>query len=510
MRPARSAPAAAENAEVGQLAGHGPPLPALARQPVASAMLALAVVLTVASQRYGYHRDELYFRMLRPGWGYVDEPPLTPLLAKGFSHLLADQPWAMRIPATAATVASVLVVALITRELGGGRAAQTLCAWGYAFAALPMIMGHALLTSTIDLPVWPLVLLFVIRAQLRQQPRWWLAAGLVVGPSMYNKLLVAVLLVAVAAGLVLVGPRRVLRSKWVLAAAALALVTGAPNLVYQATQGWPQLSMGRALAAHNAGDVRVIMWPFLLVILGPPLVPIWVAGLVSLVRRPEWRPIRFLAAAFPVLLVLVFVMGSQFYYPFGLLAVLYAAGCVPAGEWLSGRHGQLVFAGVALNAAVSVLIALPVIPLSVLGSTPVPAINQVARDTVGWPTYVRQIADVYATLPPTGRARAVIVASNYGEAGAVDRYGPRYHLPAVFSGQNQLFYQARPPASANVVIFVGGHLDDARSRFRACVVAGRLDDAVGVDNEEQGKPIAVCREPIGGWAAVWPALEHKD
>lgn len=482
-------------------------LPAVAHAPVLGAMAALAVLLTATSSRYGYHRDELYFRMLRPAWGYFDEPPLTPFVARLTTHL-ADAAWALRIPATIATVVSVYVVVLITRELGGGARAQALCAWGYAFASLPLIMGHALLTSTLDLPVWPAIVLFAIRAQLRGEPRWWLAAGLVVGLDMYDKLLVAVLLVSLGAGVLLVGPRRLLVSRWVLGGLALGLLVGLPNLVYQAANGWPQLEMGRALAADNAGEVRIIEIPFLFVILGPPLVPVWIAGIVALWRRPEWRPIRFVVAAFPPLLVLVFAMGSQFYYPFGLLVVLFAAGCVPTAAWMTGRRRGLVVAGVALNAVVSILIGLPVIPLAHLGSTPVPAINQVARDTVGWPTYVRQVARAYATLPPQERRHAAILASNYGEAGAVDRYGPRYGLPAVYSGLNELWFQARPPASVTTVVFVGGQTLYAWRLFDSCRILGALDDGVGVDNEEQGEPIAVCRDPVGGWPAVWPALKH--
>jgi len=475
-------------------------------------MLNVGVLLTAVSNRYGFHRDELYFRMLRSGWGYVDQPPLTPLLARLFGHL-ADDPWAIRIPATLATVASIYVVALITRELGGGRGAQTLCAWAYGFAAIPLITGHALLTSTIDMPVWPLTLLFVIRAQLRHNPRWWLAAGLVVGVSTYNKLLIAVLVLALACGLAIVGPRRVLWSQWILGASGIALVVGLPNLIYQAANDWPQLSMGRALADHNAGEVRVTMWPFLLILLGPPLVPIWVAGLVSLARRPAWRPVRFLMAAFPVLLILTFLMGSQAYYPFGLLAVLFAIGCVPTYEWIQRSpriRRPLVAVGVGLNASVSVALGLPLIPLSVLGDSPVPGINQIAQDSVGWPTYVRQVADVYAALPSSDRDRAVIVASNYGEAGAVDRYGSSYRLPSVYSAQNHLYYQAKPPQSATVAIVVGGQVSQARSLFGSCAETGRLDNGLGVDNEEQGQLIAVCRDPSGGWNNIWPQLRHED
>lgn len=486
--------------------------PDLARGPVLAPMATLTAVLTATSVGYGYDRDELYFRMLKPGWGYFDEPPLTPLLAHGIASII-DTSWAIRIPATLASVASVYVVAQITREVGGGRGAQALCAWAYAFASIPLVMGHVLLTSTLDLPVWPLVLLFVIRAQLRSNPRWWLAAGVVVGLSLYNKLLVAILLAAVAAGFLAVGPRRALWSRYVLAAAALAVLIGSPNVIYQATHHWPELSMGRALRDHNAGDVRAGMWPFLLLMLGPPLVPIWVAGLVSVARRPQWRPIRFLAAAFPVLLALVFAMGAQEYYPFGLVATLFAIGCVPAVGWvrraLSWRR-PLVAAAVALNASVALTIGLPIIPVTAVGGTPIPSINLVTADSVGWPSYVRQVAAAYAALPTADRDRAVILTSNYGEAGAVDRFGPRYRLPKVYSAQNQLYFQARPPDSATVAVMVGGEVPYARTLFASCVDTGRLDNGADVDNEEQGLPIAICSHPVDGWGYVWPKLRHAD
>ncbi len=431
------------------------------------------------------------------------------MLAHGFSALFADATWAIRIPATLATMASIVVVALLTREFGGGRGAQTLSAWGYASASIPLIMGHVLLTSTIDLPVWPAVVLFMVRAERRAQPQWWLAAGAVVGISLYNKLLVAVLLVALAAGLLMVGPRRMLVSRWVLAGTALALAIGSPNLIYQATHGWPQFKMGRALARNNGSDVHILMWPFLIIMLGPPLIAIWIVGLRWLWQHPA---LRFIAAGFPVLLVLVFLMGAQFYYPFGLQVVLFAAGCVPAATWLARRRGwrTAMVVGVAVNAAVSLLIALPLVPLHVLSDTPIPGINQVARDSVGWPRYVGQIAAVYAHLPVAEQPGTIVYASNYGEAGAVDRYGGQYGLPQVYSGQNALYFVAEPPTAATTVVFVGGQYGDARALFSSCTVEAHLDNGLGVDNEEQGEPIAICRDPIGGWTRAWPKLAHLD
>jgi hypothetical protein len=190
--------------------------------------------------------------------------------------------------------------------------------------------------------------------------------------------------------------------------------------------------------------------------------------------------------------------------------VLYAIGCVPAVEWLrrgTGR-GTLVVAGVAVNAAVSLLIALPLLPLSAVGNSPVPGINQVARDTVGWPAYVEEVGAVYAGLSAADRAHAVIVTSNYGEAGAIDRYGRG--LPAVYSGQNALYDQARPPGQATVAIVVGGQYSAVVPLFADCQRRARLDDRVGVDNEEQRRPIGVCRDPIGGWRTAWPGFHHLD
>lgn len=484
-----------------------------ARGPVAFAVIAQVVVLSATSQWYGYDRDELYFRILRPGWGYVDQPPLTPLLAHVTRYLIADQPWAMRIPATLAAAASTLLAALIAREVGGNRSAQLLAAWGYAFGAFPLVIGHVFLTASIDATVWLAVLLLVVRAVLHDDRRCWWWAGLVVGVGLYNKWLIVTLLVALAVGILLAGPRRLLVSPPVLGAVAIAVVVGLPNFVYQATNGWPQVSFGQQLAAHNAGQVRVSMWYLLVLLLGPPLVAVWVAGLLALWRRPQWRPLRFLVPSFAVLLVLVFLMGSQAYYEFGLLAAVFAIGCVPTADWLGrggvGRRAVLVVLGV-VNGVISALIALPLLPLNVLGASPIPGINITAGDSVGWPTYVREIAAAYHRLPAGVRQHTVLIASNYGEAGAIDRYGGSLGLPASYSGQNQLYYQARPPASATGAVVIGGQMWQARQLFASCRRIATLENRVGVSNEEQGEPIVFCAGPVGGWQAVWPQLKHED
>ena len=151
-----------------------------------------------------------------------------------------------------------------------------------------------------------------------------------------------------------------------------------------------------------------LLLPFQLLLLGPPLVAIWVAGFVALVRRPAWRPLRAVALAYPVVLLITFAGGGQIYYPLGLMVFLFAAGSVPTTDWIARRprvRRPLVAGAVAINAVVTAVLALPLVPVDRLGRTPIPEINQVARDQVGWPVYTRQVADVFRVCRRRTRPR---------------------------------------------------------------------------------------------------------
>ena len=475
---------------------------------VIPAAVVQALVLTVGSGGYGYHRDELYFRMLPAAWGYVDQPPLVPFLARTLAGVV-DQAWALRVPATLASALSVVLVALVCRELGGGRAAQALAAWGYALSTMPLMLGHLLLTSTLDQAFWLAVVLAVLRAVAGRE-RWWAVAGLVAGLASYSRLLVAVLAAALAVGLLVFRPRNILRDRWLWAGAGLGAMVAAPNLVYQATHDWPQLAMGAALSENNAGEVRALALPLLLVMLGPLLAPVWATGIVWLLRPTQRRRVGFLAVAFAVLVVFTLVSGAQPHYPVHLLTVVYAAGCVPVAAWLArrGRWRWVFGAALALNAAFSAVLALPLVPVDRLGDTPVPDIGPLVADQVGWPGYVAQVAEVYRTVPEG--SRAAVITSNYGEAGAIARFGPAMGLPTPYSGHNALYDVARPAADTDTVVMVGGQARGVAWLFASCRFVARLDNGVGVDSEEQGMPIAVCTGPVAPWDELWPRFRHLD
>ncbi|MDA1359839.1 glycosyltransferase family 39 protein [Glycomyces luteolus] len=478
--------------------------PPLYRAHLVAATAALAAVLAILNGRYDYHRDELYFRMLEPAWGYADQPPLTPLLGKAATALLGDSLWALRFPSILCMVGVLWIAALLTREFGGGKAAQALCVWGLAFAGVALAFGHQLSTNSIDLAVWTAALLFAVKALLRDRPQWWLAVGAVAGIGLYNKHLVVLLLLSLGLALLAVGPRKVLLSKWLWAGAAVALVIGAPNLVYQAAHDWPQLEMASAINETDGTENRILLLPFQFLLVGLFLVPVWITGCIALLRRPEWRPVRAMAAAYPILLAVTLATGGQFYYPMGLVFALYAAGCVPVAAWagtLSRRRVLVV--GVALNSAISALVALPLLPVGIVGDTPIPDMNSSIPDGVGWQAYTDQVEAVAATAPAEGTA---IITANYGEAGALMRYGE--DLPPVFSGHNELHEYGPPPADTDTVVTVGMELAGLLPYFDSCERAGGLDNRLGIDNEEQGRVIGVCHGPVLPWTELWPEFQH--
>lgn len=479
--------------------------------PVLLISAAVFTVLVAMSPWYGYYRDELYFRLLagHPAWGYVDQPPLTPMLAKAGIWMFGDTVTALRVPAALCTAATVVLTAMVAAELGGRTRAQVFTALATATGLYPLLVGHTLLTSSADLVAWTALWLLAARALLRREPRWWLAAGAVFGLALYNKYLVLLLGIGVPLGLLVLGPRRVLAGRRLWAAVGIAALLAVPNLVYQAVHGWPQLTMAAALAAEGGVDNRLVTLPGQLVLIGLPLVPVWLCGLAGLLRSPRWRPVRALAAAHLIVVALVLLADGRMDYAAASLLPLLAAGCVRLERWTARPSCRnLMAAGVALNAALSALLVLPVLPASVMARTPVPLVNPEARDGVGWASLVERVAAMQRQLPPGERLHEVLLAADYGEAGALDRFGGRYGLPPVYSGHNELA-RWRPPPAARNVIAVGIPPSLLAGAFRRCSVRGWVEVGLqGHTSPGHGKPVTACVDRQVPWRALWPTLVH--
>ena len=248
--------------------------------------------------------------------------------------------------------------------------------------------------------------------------------------------------------------------------------------------------------------------PFQVLLVSPILAPVWIAGLVSLFRDPALRSARFLGWAWVVLAVVFMATAGKPYYLAGLLPALIGAGALKVDGWLERgrpptRRAALVGA-VALSGVIGGVIALPVLPAD--RSDPVLAVNEDVGETIGWPELAWTVARVHRAL--TSPDRAVILTGNYGQAGAIDRYGSALGLPPAHSGHNAYGDWGPPPAGGAPVIVVGRRAGEMAAHFRDCAPAARIDNRAGVDNEERGAPVVVCSGPRRPWAETWPALRH--
>jgi hypothetical protein len=496
-------------------AGTAPPRPGpladFASWPVLAVAGLLTAILIACSGRYGYHRDELYFIVCGQhlAWGYPDQPPFVPLVARLMTGIAPASLVLLRLPSAIAGGALVVLTGLLTRELGGRRSAQVLAAAIIAAAPVVIGAGHLLSTTTFDLPAWALLCLMLARILRTGNTRLWPVAGLVAGTALLDTDLVGFLIFAVVIGLAVVGPRQTLRSGWFYAGGAIALALWSPYLAWQGSHGWPELAVAHSIAAGNSGTSAPwwLILPEQFVLVPVYFAPVWIAGLVRLFGDPEMRWCRAVAVAYPVLAVAFMLTGGKPYYLAGMFPVLLAAGAQPTVDWVARgrRRAALVAAGLVLS-LLELPITLPVLPVSAVHDTPIVALNYDAGETIGWPAFVAEIAAVYHSLPPAQRATAIVLTSNYGEAGAVDRFGPADGLPTAYSGHNAFWYWGPPPASATTAIVVGY----ARAQLgfcRSARLAVHLNNHEQVDDQEQGQPVWVC-QPDRSWAAIWPSQRH--
>jgi 4-amino-4-deoxy-L-arabinose transferase-like glycosyltransferase len=480
---------------------------------------AMAALLVAFASAYGFHRDEMYFILAgrHPDFGYVDQPPLTPLLSAAAAGLLGVTPLAVRLlPAIAAAVVVVLT-ADIARRLGASRSGQLLAALVLAISGW-LGAGHLDETTTYDVLFWTLALWLLIpllgRSEDSAVKRWrWLALGLVVGIALENKTLAIALPLTVGASLLFLRRWDVLGSPWPWVAAIVATAIWAPNVVWQAAHGFTQIQMAEQIASDQGGiGGRAKALVELLALAGPLLFPVSIAGVAWLLRAPESRPWRPLGLAVLLQLGLMLLVGGKSYYSAGFLPLSIAAGSIPLSGWLTGGRSTLRRALFGLSATLSgvtaALLLLPIVPVTALHLTPIPAIYGESIAQVGWPELAAQVAKVADALPPAERSSAVIVTATYGEYSALTLLGA--DLPPVFSGHNSTYDWGRPADRASPVILVAFDPGAAAASFRGCRVAASFDNGYGLLTEEQGASIWVCAAPVRPWAELWPDLRHVN
>jgi hypothetical protein len=284
-----------------------------------------------------------------------------------------------------------------------------------------------------------------------------------------------------------------------------------PYAIWQQRHGWPQLTVAGNIAGSAEGG-RAGFIPFQLVMVSPVLVPVWIAGLLAPFRRAALGGLRFVPLTYAVLAVAYLAGNGKAYYLASLYPVLLGLGALPAAEWTSRArwHARLLTVGVVLSAVVSAVIALPILPETSLQGSVVMAVNPDQGETVGWPRFVDTVSKAWRLIPAAEREHTAIFTGNYGEAGAIDLLGRSRGLPRAYSGHDGFSEWGQPVAADTRALVIGyDNALDAAPYFDQCRTLATVNDGVGLDNDEQGLPLLLCR-PTASWSSLWPLLTHYD
>jgi 4-amino-4-deoxy-L-arabinose transferase-like glycosyltransferase len=487
---------------------------------------AAALLHILLNGQYGLHRDELDILMnaRRLDWGYVAYPPFTPFIARIGLELFGNSLRGLRLFSALGQGIVAVLAGLMARDLYPAaderdtRRAEIMSVVAVFIAPTALTAGTMIQYMSFDYLWWVLIAFFFVRLLKTENPHYWLGIGAAIGMGMLTKFTVIFFVAGLVAAVLLTPNRRYLRSPWLWAGVGLALLIYLPNLIWQIQNDFISLDFLSAIHARDIawGRTSGFLPEQLYVSANPFTLPFWIVGLGVCLFAASFKRFRALGITFLVTFGLLWIARSRAYYVGPAYTILLAAGAAGVDAWLvdQGKFLRRSLQGAAwglllVGLVVGVVLIKPIAPINSDLWEITSKVNGEVVEMVGWEDLTAQVAAIYATIPENEKARTVILAGNYGEAGALDLYGPDYGLPPVISGANSLWQRGYGSFDPETVIVVGFEASHANRLFKDCKFAGNVSNRYGVENEESIHHIGlyVCRSPREPWSQMWLAMQ---
>ncbi|MFZ6028683.1 MAG: ArnT family glycosyltransferase [Chloroflexota bacterium] len=486
------------------------------------AVLKLAIQLA-NSAGYGYFVDELYYLALvrHLDFGYVDVPPVVPLLMAVSNHALGTSLFAMHLFPALAGAVMVFFAGLLAREMGGGRFAQYLTAVAVIFAPIWLVLNSWFAYDAFDQLATVILIYVSLRVAKAATPQRWIVFGIVAGVGMMTKLTMLMTCAALGLAWLPTPQRKSLVTRWPWAAAGVATLVCLPFALWQYNHGWPLLTYWQHYAQFRPHPGIFQFFTGLVLALHPLTLPIWLSGLFFLCCHPTGRRYRFLGWMYIILLVLyTMVMRTEYRMLVSACVPLLAAGAVQLESTFATARRQALAQALAWGYVVALCASgLFFIPETLPGAAPTQA-DQTQPDHValriGWPEMTEQVAAIYHSLPECTLGHCAIYTSYYGEAAAIDFFGEAYGLPKAVS--NHLTYQVWGPGQQrHDAIIAFGKRFSVQETAQGTIPLGKICEEVtlagtvtgqpGSIAYEKGLPVYVCKRPLVSLQEIWEALE---
>jgi 4-amino-4-deoxy-L-arabinose transferase-like glycosyltransferase len=502
---------------------------------------------------YGYFRDELYYAACGQhlAWGYVDHAPLVAVIARVSRILFGDSLRALRFFPALASGAKILLTGWIVAELGGRRYAQILAGTAMLLCPIYLTMDNFLSMNAFEPVLWMLCVAIALRIIRTGRQQLWLVFGLVAGIAMLNKHSTLLFGFAFFMGLLITRQRRLLQNAWIWAGASVALLIFLPNLLWEIENHWPTPEILRNVDQYKNAHVSWLGFIGQQALLIHPLAtPICLAGLWYFLGSRQGREYRFLGWTYVFLLLQLLLFRGRIYYLAPIYPMLFAAGSVAIESWIDGRmparqsderaplaarqqesalpgNGSnrlwakaAILAPIAVGGLIAAPLAMPILPLDTAAAyanfwdvnsvrvevQPSGKLPQFFADMMGWPHQVEVVAGVFHSLPAADQAKAAILARNYGQAGAIEYFGPSYGLPRPISGHNNYYLWGPQHYTGEVVVTVGMPIETLQKLFHHVELAATIQNDYAIP-EENNLPVYICREPKLTLQQAWPSLK---
>jgi hypothetical protein len=488
------------------------------------------------STRYGYFRDALYYLACSEhlAFGYVDQPPLIALLGWIARHTLGTSLPALIFWPALAGAGRIVLVAAFAREIGAKRFGVVLAA---ALAATPgvwWVIDHQFAMNALEPLLWTGCAYVILRLIKTRNPKLWVVFGAIAGVGLNNKYSIAFFAAALIAGVLLTPERKILFTPWILAGGAVAFLIFLPNLIWNIQHHWPFLELMRNVRTTGK-DVILPPGKYLLqqvMMMNPVTLPFWFGGLLFYFFSRQAKAYRAFGWAFVITIAFFLTTHGKDYYSAPAYAMLLAAGAVATERLLASSkfHARpklqsvlrpACFVWLVLGVVPLLPLVLPVLPIDVFlryqSHLPfeVPktersfvgaALPQYYADEFPWPGMVAAVARVYHALPADEQARTAIFGHNYGQAAAIDFFGPQYGLPKAISGHQNYFLWGPRNYTGEIVILIGEPESEVRKEFDSVEVAATLQTPYAFRYETQ--PILLCRGLKWNLQTGWPSVKN--
>ncbi|MGE5682146.1 MAG: ArnT family glycosyltransferase [Bacillota bacterium] len=510
----------------------------------------LLVYISSFVKAYGFFIDEFYYIACasRPAMGYVDHPPLAPLILTAFQSLFGNSLYAIRILPALALASSVFLTGMLTRETGGKRFSQSLAS--LSMASIPVAVAFAGFYSMNAFePVIAIVLLYIFikiikyadakadeiktdeiktdeiktddvkakPAGLYNHPSLYIWAGIVMGLGVMNKHTFVLFIFALLLSLFFTGRWRLVINKWFFASSVIAFLIVLPNIIWQVVNDFPSLEFYRNISLNK--NVYTPPLEFIkgqIIAMSFTVLPVWLAGVIFLLFSKRVNKYRFMSVLFILLFLFMMLSGTSrfdrllFAYPAVLAggAMFYEMILTKYNlKWLKGAAMIIVAAGLII----ALPLILPYYSYDYVGShvkklginTEIekgkkPPLPQLLADRIAWKDKFDLVLKAWYSLPQNERSGALIAAGNYGQAGAIEYYSQNIpDFPRVVTAHNNYYLWNRGKLKGSLLLQLDGkhNFEKYRQVFDSVqIYPGEFVNSY-VSPHENNLVVFICRGP---------------